>query len=167
MRVIREGGQIVLRDRPGPFWALGGLLLFGAGLALAMPLGLASNAWDMEPWARVASMAIGLANGAAAIWWLNRSLATRAEFDLTRRRLTLVRVGLPGRRVVQLELADVVGVEAERGSDSEGGVVWKPVLRLRSGERINLSELWSHDEKEVRKAVGVVAEACRLPGSTV
>jgi hypothetical protein len=105
---------------------------------------------------------IGLANVAGAIWWLNRSLATRAEFDLTRRRLTLVRLGLPGRRVVQLELADIGGVEAEKGSDSEGGVIWRPVLRLRSGERMTLSELWSHDEKAVQQAVSAVVQACRL-----
>jgi hypothetical protein len=162
MRVIRQGGLIVLRDRPGPFWMLGLMLLSGGAFAIAMPLGLASNAWEIEPWARVASLVIGLANCAGAIWWLNRSLASRAELDLTRRRLTLVRVGLPGRRVVRLELTEIVGVEAERGSDSEGGVIWKPVLRLRSGERLNLSELWNHDEQEVKHAVGVVAEVCRL-----
>ena len=162
MRVTRVGGQIVLRDRPGPFWMLGLMLLTGGAFAIAMPLGLAADAGEIEPWARVASLIIGLANCAGAIWWLNRSLASRAEFDLTRRRLTLVRVGLPGRRVVQVELADIVGVEAERGSDSDGGVIWKPVLRLRSGERVNLSELWNHDEQEVKRAVGMVAEVCRL-----
>ena len=162
MRVIREGGRIVLRDRPGPFWLLGLMLLSGGVFAVAMPLGLASNAWEIEPWARVASLLIGLANCGGAIWWLTRSLASRAELDLTLRRLTLVRFGLPGRRVVQVELADIVGAEAERGSDSEGGVIWKPVLRLRSGERMNLSELWNHDEREVKQAVAVVAEVCRL-----
>lgn len=164
MRVTREGGVILLRNRPGPFWMLGLMLLSGGAFAIAMPLGLATNAGEIEPWARVASIVIGLANCAGAIWWLNRSLASRAELDLTRRRLTLVRVGLPGRRVVQVELADIAGVEAERGCDSEGGTTWRPVLVLRRGERLNLSELWSHDEKEVREAVGVLAEACRLRG---
>ena len=162
MRGIREGGQLVLRDRPGPFWALGLLLLFGAAVTVAMPLGLASNAEDLALWERVACAGVGLAVGTGAVWWLKRSLATRAEFDLTRRQLTLVRLGLSGRRVLRLELADVEGIEAERGSDSEGGTTWRPVLRLRSGERVNLSELWSHDEKEVQQAVGVVAEVCRL-----
>jgi hypothetical protein len=162
MRVTREGGLILLRDRPGPYWALGLLLLFGAGVALAMPLGLASNAAELEPWERAASGAIGLGVGAGAIWWLARSLATRAELDLTRRRLTLVRLGLPGRRVVRLELSEITGVDAEQGKDSDGDATWRPVLRLRSGERMALSELWSHDEKEVREAVATVAGACRL-----
>ena len=163
MRVTREGGNITLRDRPGPFWALGLLLLFGAGIALAMPLGLASNAGDIEPWARVASGAIGLSVGVGALWWLNRSLATRAEIDLTRRRLTLVRLGLPGRRVVRLELDEIAAVEVERGTDGDGGTMWRSVLRLRNGDPVALSVLWSHDEKEVQRAVAVVAEACR-PG---
>lgn len=162
MRVIREGGHIVLRDRPGAFWALGLLFLFGAGLALAMPVGLASNAAELEPWERAASGALGLGVGAGAIWWLLRSLATRAELDLARRRLTLTRFGLSGRRVVRLELSEIVGVDAEQGTDSDGGATWRPVLRLRNGHRIALSELWSHDEKEVREAVATVAGACRL-----
>jgi hypothetical protein len=162
MRITRQGGLITIRDRPGPFWALGLLLLFGGGVALALALGLASNAGEIEPWARVASGLIGLGVGAGAIWWLRRSSATRAELDLTRQRLTLVRLGLAGRLVVQLELSEIGGVEEEQGTDGDGGVIWRPLLRLRNGERIALSELWSHDEKEVKRAVAVVTEACRL-----
>jgi hypothetical protein len=123
MRITRQGGLITIRDRPGPFWALGLLLLFGGGVALALALGLASNAGEIEPWARVASGLIGLGVGAGAIWWLRRSSATRAELDLTRQRLTLVRLGLAGRLVVQLELSEIGGVEEEQGTDGDGGVI--------------------------------------------
>ena len=160
MRVSREGGVILLRDRPGPFWALGLLLLFGAALAIAMPLGLASDAADLGLWERAACVAIGLGVGAGAIWWLNRSRATRAQLDLTHQRLTLVRLGLSGRRVVRLQLSDIAGVEAERGTDGDGGSIWRAMLRLRDGQRIALSELWSHDEKAVKQAVAIVAQAC-------
>lgn len=160
MRVIREGGQIVLRDRPGPFWALGLLLLSGGALALLMPLGVAYDSGDLAPWERVACVALGLAVGAGGIWWLNRSIATRAELDLTHQRLTLVRLGLSGRRVVRLQLSDIAGVEAERGTDGDGGAIWRAMLRLRDGQRIALSELWSHDEKEVKQAVAILAQAC-------
>jgi hypothetical protein len=163
MRVTRAGGFLRLQDRPGPYWALGLFFLFGAGLALAAPLGLASNAADLELWERAASVAIGLGVGAGGVWWFRRSSSTRAEFDLARQRLTLMRIGLQGRRVVQLPLSDIVGIEAERGSDGDGGVIWRAVLRLGNGERVALSELWSHNEKEVQQAVRVVAEACRLP----
>ena len=44
----------------------------------------------------------------------------------------------------------------------EGGPVWRPAVRLRSGERVLLSELWSHDRVSVEKSVAVVAETCRL-----
>lgn len=126
-----------------------------------MPLGLASNAVELAPWERAACVALGLAVGAAAVWWLNLSTATHAEVDLTHQRVTLVRLGLTGRRVVRLPLSDIAGIEAERGTDDEGGATWRPVLRLRSGARVALSELWSHDEKAVRMAVQAVAEACR------
>ncbi len=54
MRIKRNGGQITIRDRPAPFWALGLFLLAGGLIAVAMPLGLATNAGDLEPWQRLA-----------------------------------------------------------------------------------------------------------------
>jgi hypothetical protein len=163
MRIIRDGGYIWMRDQPAPFWSLGLFLLFGAGLAIAMPLGLASNAMDLAGWERNASVAVGLGVGAGALWWLIRNPATLVTIDLTRRRLTLMRLGLLGRQVRRIQLGEIVGVDMERGPDSDGGSVWRPLIRLSSGERMMLSELWNHDEKAVKEGLAVLAEACRLP----
>lgn len=160
MRITRIGGQISIRDRAAPFWALGLFLLAGAVLAVAMPLGLASNAADLEPWERLASIGMGFAGGAGALWWLGRSPATHAQLDLTRRHLRLLRSGLSGRQVRQLGFDELESVEVEQAADSEGGPVWRPAVHLRSGERVLLSELWSHDRVSVEKAVAVVAGTC-------
>lgn len=60
VRIRRNGGHISIQDRPGPFWALGLFLLAGGLVALAMPLGLATNAGDLEPWERFACIGVGL-----------------------------------------------------------------------------------------------------------
>ena len=59
MRIGRSGGHISIRDRPGPFWALGLFLLAGGLMAIAMALGLATNSGDLEPWERLASVPVG------------------------------------------------------------------------------------------------------------
>jgi hypothetical protein len=167
--ITRNGGHITLRDRPAPFWALGLFLLGGGVVAVAMPLGLATNAGDLEPWQRLVSLVVGLGVIAGAMLWLARSPATRVQLDLARRRLRLVRLGLGGRRVRQLSFEELESAEVERGTDSEGGTIWRPAVRLRSGDLVLLSELWSHDQASVRESVRVLAEACRLPapkGST-
>lgn len=163
MRIRRTGGQISIRDRVGPFWALGLFLLAGGLLAVAMPLGLATNAGDLEPWERLAIVGVGLGGSAGALWWLGQSPGTQVQLDLTRRRVRLVRFGLSGRQVRWLSFNDLESVEVEPGTDSEGGTVWRPAVRLRSGELVLLSQLWSHDRAEVEEGVSVVAEACRLP----
>jgi hypothetical protein len=163
VRIKRDGGQITIRDQPAPFWALGLFLLSGGLVAVAMPLGLATNAKDLEPWERLASIGIGLGVSTGALWWLARSPASQVQLDLTRRRLRLVRSGLSGRLVRQLSFDELSNVEVEEGSDNEGGLVWRPALRLRSGELVLLSELWSRDQAGVRAGMAVVAEACRLP----
>jgi hypothetical protein len=163
VRIKRIGGDISIRDRVAPFWALGLFLLAGGLMAVAMPLGLATNAGDLEPWERLASVGLGVGVSAGALWWLGRSPGTQVQLDLTRRRLRLVRFGLSGRQVQWFSFDELESVEVEPGTDSEGGTVWRPAVRLRGGQLVLLSELWSHDQAEVEEGVSVVAQACRLP----
>jgi hypothetical protein len=162
MRITRSGGQIAIRDRAGPFWFLGLFLLSGGALAVAMPLGLASNAEALAPWERLACIGMGLGVSAGALWWLARSPATQVQLDLTRRRVLLTRLGLTGRQARQFSFDEVERTEIEVGSDSDGGTVWRPAIHLRDGQRILLSELWSHDRGGVERGVAAIAEACHL-----
>ena len=59
MRIKRDGKRIRIWDQPAPFWALGLFLLTGGLVAVAMPLGLATNAKNLEPWERLASILVG------------------------------------------------------------------------------------------------------------
>jgi hypothetical protein len=101
--------------------------------------------------------------GAGALWRLVRSPGTQVQLDLTQRQLWVVKSGLFGRRVRTFGFQELERLEIEEGTASEGGRVWRPALRLRSGELLLLSELWSHDQTAMDEAVAVVAQACRLP----
>ena len=163
MRIKKDSRHISIRDRPGPFWALGLFLAAGGALAIATPFGLANNAAQLETWERLACIGLGLGVGAGGLWFLWRSPGTNVQLDLSGRQLRLVRLGLSGRQERRLEFAELDGAGVEAGTDSEGGSVWRPAVRLRSGELLLLSELWSHDEGGVEETVAVVAAACRLP----
>jgi hypothetical protein len=162
MRVTREGGYVSIHDRAAPFWALGLFLLAGGIIAVAMPLGLATNTSELEPWQRVASVVVGLGVSAGALWWLRQNPATHVKLDLTRRHARLVRSGLTGREERRFAFEEVQSVEVEQGTDDEGGTVWRPAIRLRTGEMVLLSQLWSHDRAGVKRGAEAVAEACRL-----
>lgn len=156
---------ICIRDRPAPFWALGLFLLAGGMLAIAMPLGLATNAGELEPWERIACIGLGVGVCAGALWWLARSPATEVQIDRTHRVLRVVLWGLRGREMRELPFDQLESAFVEQGEDSDGGTVWRPALRLRGGGVVLLSELWSHDQARARATVETVAEACRLPRS--
>ena len=128
-----------------------------------MPLGLATNADDLELWERLASLGIGMGVSIGAVWWLARNPKTHVLLDLSRRQVQLVRMGLSGRHVRRLSFDELDVAEVEQGSDSEGGPIWRPVVRLRDGQRVLLSELWSHDRAGVTEGVAAVAAACGLP----
>jgi hypothetical protein len=120
---------------------LGGFLLAGGLVAVAMPLGLGTNADDLELWERIASLMIGVGVSVGALWWLARNPKTHVQLDLTHRQVQLGRIGLSGRHVRRLSSDDLEAAEVEQGSDSEEGPIWRPVVRLRDGQRVLLSEL--------------------------
>jgi hypothetical protein len=163
MRIVREGGTITLRDRAGPYWFLGLFLLSGGLFGIAMPLGLATNAGELTQSERLISLLIGLGVSAGALWYLTQCRATMAQLDLTRRMVTLVRTGLTGRQVRRLHFTELAALELPESKDSDGDPMWRPALRLASGEMVLVSELWSHDRKAVLAAATALAESCRLP----
>jgi hypothetical protein len=163
MRIHREGGLISMRDRAAPFWLLGLFLLAGGIMGMAMPLGLANNAGELEPWERLTSLLIGMGVSSGALWWLAQNPGTTLRLDLTRRSVTVVRWGILGRRTRQLRFDQLEGVELEESKDSDGDPMWRPVMRLRDGEAVRLSELWEHDERGVRASVAALAQSCGLP----
>jgi hypothetical protein len=69
---------------------------------------------------------------------------------------------LTGRKVQEFRFEDVAEVTVEQGEDSDGGVVIRPVARLRSGPTILLSQLWSHDSEGVFAAAREFARTCGL-----
>jgi hypothetical protein len=166
MRIIREGGQITLRDRVAPYWALGLFLLAGGAMGIAMALGLANNAAELAPWERLTSLAIGVSVSVGALWWLAQNPATEVQLDLTRRILTVVRTGVRGRGERRIPFDEMERVELVQGKDSDGDPMHRPALRLWGGELVLLSALWSHDEPTVRASAGAVADSCRVPFTT-
>lgn len=163
MRIARDGERLLAQDRGGAHWVLGLLVLAGGVVAIAAAGGLAANAGALRPWERLATIGIGAGAVAGALWWLGRSPLTRVEVDPVRRTLRLRRLGVWGRQAREIGLAEVVAVHVDLGADDDGGTVARPAVSLRTGERVLLSALWSHDRQAVERAARAVAEALRLP----
>ena len=151
-----------MQDRPGAAWALGLFLLGGAALAVLMPLGLATNARVLPAWQRLSSVAIGVLGGAGTLLWLAMNPSTRVEIDPAGRRMQFRLLGISGRRIRTVRFSEVEYVGVQGGQDSDGGAVWRPLIRLRGGEIVLLSQLWSHHRAGVDQAVAIVADACGL-----
>lgn len=158
MIVREEDGTLIIRDRPAPYWLLGGFLLTGGILTIGMSLPFGA----IGPGARAVMLPGGIGVVAGAVWWLRRTPGTQIEIDSKRQRLRLVRTGLGGRKVRDLALSELAATDVERGEDSDGGLVVRPMLHLRSGERLPMSLLWIHDTAGVAQAIAAVTRACRL-----
>jgi hypothetical protein len=163
MRITRSAARLELRDRVAPFRILGALFVLGGGLAVVLSLGWASNVATLEPWQRLVSLGIGVVVTASGIWWLGINPATHTAIDRDRRQLQVTRSGIAGRSVRRAGFDDLEAACIEYGHDSDGDAVCRPAVRLRGGELLRLSELWSHDSDAVRESVAAVAEATGAP----
>jgi hypothetical protein len=166
VRINRSDDRVILHDCPGGHWALGLFLLAGGLLGVAAPLGLMTDAEKLRPWERTGILVIGVGVASGALWWLRRSPATRIIIDRERRQLRLIRTGIGGRRAQELAFDDLLEVTIERGEDDDGGLITRPILRLKNGAKFPLSVLWSHDEQGVAAAAAEVARECGLPPPT-
>jgi hypothetical protein len=162
VRITRESAGITMQDRPGATWGLGLFLLAGAALAILMPLGLATNARILPAWQRLMSVAIGVLGGGGTMWWLAMNPSTRVEIDAAGRQMRLRLLGLSGRRTRTVSFSELEYVGVQGGQDSDGGAVWRPLIRLRGGEIVLLSRLWSHDRSGAEKVAAAVADECGL-----
>lgn len=162
MRIVRTAAGLALRDRVAPFRLLGAMFVLGGAIGILLPFGLSSNA-ALAPWQRLASYGIGLMVTASGIWWLGINPATHTEIDRERRHLVVTRMGIAGRSVRRAGFDDLEAACIEYGHDSDGDAVCRPAVRLRGGELLRLSELWSHDNDAVRDAAAAVAEATGAP----
>jgi hypothetical protein len=56
-----------------------------------------------------------------------------------------------------VNFADVLAVELETGTDSEGDPVYRPILRLRNQAPVLLSLLHVHDRAQVERVIREIA----------
>ncbi len=139
------------------------MFVLGGGLGVLMSLGWVGHADALEQWQRFVSFGIGVVVAASGTWWLAINPATHTEIDRERRHLVVTRMGIAGRSVRHAGFDDLEAACIEYGHDSDGDAVCRPAVRLRGGELLRLSELWSHDSDGVRESVAAVAEATGAP----
>lgn len=163
MRIVRTAARLELRDRVAPFRTLGAMCVLGGAIGILMPLGLSSNAAALPTFQRLVVYGIGLLVTGGGIWLLGINPATHTDIDRERRHLVVTRMGIAGRRVRRAGFDDLEAACIEYGHDSDGDAVCRPAVRLRGGELLRLSELWSHDSDAVRAAVAAVSDATGAP----
>jgi hypothetical protein len=78
-------------------------------------------------------------------------------FDRRRRKIFLVGTLPWRRRRAAWRFDDVATVEPEQRLDSEGDPMWRPVLVLKSGERIPMMANWRNDRDSI---VAICRQAC-------
>ncbi len=145
--------QTILEDRPGCFWLFGMFFFVIGGIFVFGVLGLFNNWEEVSIWVRLFTLALGVVGMGAGLYMIDRSPRSRAIWDLSARRLTLLRTGLSSKEQSQYDFSEIDQYMIEQGEDSGGDPIYRPALQLIDGSRKPISLLWNHNREDVEQAV--------------
>lgn len=147
MKVLRRTErELVLQERPGLVWLVGGLFTI-AGLLVA--------AISTDKLFGAAFALVGL------VLLLAFANYVTSTFDLTAGRFTRTVKGLIRRSEASCLLADIVGLRVEQGLSSRPSRSYRLALVLRSGDRLPLTTSYStgrQDKERVAEVIRVFLE---------
>lgn len=145
--------QIILHDRPGCFWLFGMFFLTIGGIFVIGVLGLFNNLEEASIWVRLFTLVLGMAGMGAGAYIIDRSPRSQAVWDLSARRLTLIRTGLFSKEQSQYNFSEIDQYMVEQGEDSDGNQIYRPALQQIDGSRTPISLLWNHNREDVERVI--------------
>jgi hypothetical protein len=157
VRFWEASTNFFVEDSPGLSWILGALFFFVGGVFALGSLGLATNAAELSFGVRTVIFVLGTIGVGTGVWVWKRSPLSRVQVNVSDRYILINRWGITGRETTRVNFADVLAVELETGTDSEGDSVYRPILRLRNQAPVLLSLLHVHDRAQVERVVREIA----------
>lgn len=144
---------IKVEDRPGCFWLFGLFFVAIGGVFVLGVLGLFNNLEEVSIWVRLFTFVMGAIGMGTGLYIIDRSPSSQAIWDSRSQKLTLIRKGLLSKEQTSYPLSDINQFVVDQGADSEGDSIFRPVLKLRKGDLVPLSELWNHNKNEVEELI--------------
>jgi hypothetical protein len=157
VRFWEASTSFFVEDSLGLSWILGGLFFFVGGVFALGSLGLATNAAELSFGVRTVIFVLGAIGVGTGVWVWQRSPLSRVQVNVSDRYILINRWGITGRERTSVNFADVLAVELETGTDSEGDPVYRPILRLRNQAPVLLSLLHVHDRAQVERVIREIA----------
>jgi len=157
VRFWEASTSFFVEDSPGLSWILGGLFFFVGGVFALGSLDLATNAAELSFGVRTVIFVLGTIGVGTGVWVWKRSPLSRVQVNVSDRYILINRWGITGRERTPVNFADVLAVELETGTDSEGDPVYRPILRLRNQAPVLLSLLHVHDRAQVERVIREIA----------
>jgi hypothetical protein len=148
--------QLTLHDSPGCYWLFGLFFIAVGSLFVAGPLGLFSDLEEVSVPVRAVTLLLGLAGVGAGIYVIYGAPETQTVFDAQTGEVRLKRRGLFRRETIEHSLSEIAAVYVEEGQDSEGDAIYRPTMRLWTGDEIRLSALWLHHRAACEDTVKAV-----------
>ena len=148
--------RLVLHDRVGCFWLLGGFFVLLGSLFLAGLLGLFSDLEELTFAERLLAWSLALAAVGAGFHVAYRSPTSRATFDRNRDSFAIVRKGLFRDERLEGSLSQMEEIFLVEGKDIDEGPVYRVAMRLHTGEEVPISLLWLHGKEHLDGVVEMV-----------
>jgi len=162
MKVIQQTtNNLVLKDSAGCFWMLGLLFVVIAGTFVIGLLGAFYNLNELSELEKAGAWFISLGGLAAGIWFIYTNPGTRLDFNKTKNMLTIRRWGLMKNEIEKHLLDNIEEIMLVESEDSEGDLVYRIELKLKSEKNASLTELWINNKEGLQKTIDTIKNFLR------
>jgi len=162
MKVIQQTtNNLVLKDSAGCFWVLGLFFVVIAETFVIGLLGAFHNVNELNELEKIGAWFISLGGLTAGIWFIYTNPGTRLDFNKTKNMLTIRRWGLMKNEIEKHLLDNIEEIMLVESEDSEGDLVYRIELKLKSEKNASLTELWINNKEGLQKTIDTIKNFLR------
>ena len=161
MRIVNGDTRMTISDNPDPMWAFYSVFVLGGSTALGMSLFQSPG-----PTMTVLGSIIGIGNIAGGLFMMKREPASVVELDFGAHQVRVRRWGITGSAERSYPLDALLGADVETSTHSDGGPVFRPILRFSTSESVPVSMFWSQKPNSSQDVVAHLERHSRRPPDT-
>jgi hypothetical protein len=163
MKIKQTENELILRDSPGCLWIFGLFFALIGAVFVFGALGGFTNYDEVPRYAIYLSFLMGAIAVGVGIWQSAAHPLSKIIVDAQVKTVRHTQRGLFKKHDETYHFEEIAQFIVLEDEDDESNPVWKMAMLLNDGETIELTKVWSHDEKQYLETAQNVNQFARKP----
>lgn len=149
-------GSLLVKDKPVFLWIFSIFFMIVSIVIIAGMTGMFQNLYEIPIMQKIFTWFVSLGVFGAAIRFILSYPVTKVIFNINKGEVLLVRISMFGKVSKKFLINDIKGFIMLENYNREEEPVYRPAIKLKSNEMVNLSMLWFQQKHVVEKIVNEI-----------